>query len=1395
MSTNPSYGKNVKLEGVSRDQRFDRALDPEFVRIDERKLEDFLTYLQKYNSNVVFVDTEQPFDNTKTWDQLFLQQPSFLMARVASKDPEEISTTFEALHAKFQQAPSVQRLFDMAAFVYERFQKIDRWYASVSDHPFEDKLALYIRSYLSVELQKLLNIFNYLPYGNQSRSQMQPIAPLRNKNNIWDVKRSLAPAGEAFVGATEEEKLESASFVVNEVFNVIFYSTKATINYCKEYFLSGIFQSGDHHPHVALFIAFAKLFGYAQEELNKLPGRLLDFYYKQVLQAKPGPPVPDQAFLVAELTRGFDQFEIPKGSLLSAGKDQTNAELFYKSDKELIVTKAQVQSLRTLNIFKKDGKKLGYYAGIIKRSGAEVQPLKNAVVLRKVFGEKKGKIATGFAIASTQFYLAKGDRYITVSFLLKDELKREAFTPDAIMALRFTGEKGWLDQRNATDNITILSLKKTAPKTLELSFSISIAQSSAVVAYDPEIHAGNYPTAYPIMQVLLNFPGAGAQDAIDQLNELLSMRIDAISVRVEVGSAVSKLSFNGVRDLELENHDSVLDAAKPFYPFSTLPKVGSSFYIGCSDLYYKDVEKFSVNIEWMLPDNFQSYYEKYFPPYDSNKFRAALSILQEKKWRKINDVTLIDTNEHGGKFRSLRVDMTKLNDYKETDTQEPQVSKFNTNKTDGTLRLKLMYPDFGHSIYPQLITSTVLEKSTSKSAVVDYYKIVKKQLYDSVISIKMPDDVAIRDGSMRIVIYDILEKIPDSQRARGMIITGLSEKLKQFNGSDVPFIDLKNKITESLNEEEENKIVVNDDNFINRMLAFLKSIRVIDRDIHFDQDNQDVGNVALKLKDKISTRSSMILPAHWELASLILNEINSAINQVVVRIVDEILMQRKNGTLDGVTVAGIFKRHVDDANEVINDMIARKIAILLSAHDIPPPPYTPQINSIAISYVSTRALADVEDQFFHITPFGIAEINPLRRMAIVGKTKDKFLLTDRLFPLTATEQDASGEDEGQLFIGVSDAAPLQTLSLFFHIEETGTVPDFKLPPLSWWYLYFNQWYRLPENAIASDSTYGFQTTGIVELNLPADITKSNTLFDEEGLFWLRVCAAEHSDGFPYLVDVKAQAFSATFEENDNDPAHYALPLPPFQIKTFAEPMAGIKLVKQPVASLPGKMQEAPQEFYTRVSERLRHKQRAVAAWDYERLLMEEFPFIYKVNCINNYFQGQFVPGHVTVVPIANLKNKGEPYAAPQTSYLNLRKMEQFLQERASPFVKVHAMNPVINYVLIRCKVRLKSEKNKGHYLQLLNEELRSFLTPWASTTGEYTAYSAKVYVSSVISFMDSRDYVSFVTGIEMNQYKEDASGNRTYIKAANGALSLFETIAMAPHEITASAPEHEIELM
>jgi hypothetical protein len=275
-----------------------------------------------------------------------------------------------------------------------------------------------------------------------------------------------------------------------------------------------------------------------------------------------------------------------------------------------------------------------------------------------------------------------------------------------------------------------------------------------------------------------------------------------------------------------------------------------------------------------------------------------------------------------------------------------------------------------------------------------------------------------------------------------------------------------------------------------------------------------------------------------------------------------------------------------------------------------------------------------------------------------------------------------------------------------------------------------------------------------------------------------------------------QATTVTFENNGNDPQRLAYPLPAFKINRFEDILPGIKAVRQPVASFDGRVVETGPDFYSRVSERLRHKERAIDNWDYERLILEKFPSIFKIKCINNYFRGHFLAGHVTVVPIMSLKNKSSADGTelPMSGYRLLRNIEDYLRRRSSPFVRIHAVNPQPDYVLINCKVKFKNAVNKGYYLQVLNSDLIKFLSPWAADS-DTPSFSAKIYASSIISFIDKKDYVDYVADLSMNQFTILEDGTINYSRLENQTISLTETRITTPHSILVSAREHNIELL
>lgn len=1407
-----TYVNIFKQEGTSRKERNPASLNPDNISVDDRKLEDFIIYAQQFARNILFVDTEQEeIDFKKSWEDFFKDDSVILTAYVATKDLTEVKTSYDFLFSQFEKDLTIENFIGILRLVFARFENIDQWYASSSpESSLNKELYLYIRSYLAKEFQNLNQIILYINNLTRDRQkQLLITTELINKDNIWEfTDKQVVSLGEnMFAGNTDSEKLYSALLFTNKIFDSVFHATLRIIELSKNYFRDAIYTQQNLTPHITLFITFIHLYGVVQKELNRIPGRLLDFYYKDVLKIKPKKAVPDQTFVVFELKKGFDFYKIEKNTALLAGKDKNKADLIYKTDREVVINKARVDSLRTVFIRKLNNNLITnfYYSKVKENEKLLTDASSKPVPTYRTFGDPEtGKTAkTGFAIASSQLYLSKGERNVTILFETEKELIFHEWTDFdvSLMELLLTGEKGWLSSKVQDDSITINYLRKTGPNNLELNFRISIAQASAIIDFDPLIHDGNFSIRLPVLKMLLQFPDLPSQNGKDipneillkikQVNFLLAVSLMKTTIKVQVGSIGEKVTFDGITDLLLENHDSVLDPKKPFYPFTVMPKVGSSFYIGCYDLFYKNnIENLTVNIDWMLPDNFYSYYDKYFPPYDSNKFIASLSVLRNRNWTKLKEVSIIDSVADEPRFRVIKIPTKAKTDSAPSDDPN-DVSKFDVSKQDGTLKLKLNYPDFGHDVYAQLITSIAMEKATSKMATVDFYKIVKKELGDSDISIKLPGPT---DKNYRITaVLNVLSSVQEMDRAKGMLIDALTFSLVNFNGVTIPPKGTQPAL-------DPTRTLVNDDNFINRILRFLKKVKLIERNIYFDQDKDSVGDIVENIDDVLTSRIDFILPADQEMVSLIVSEVNNAIRKVIVKAVDKMIELKKTRQPDEPTVTAILKKEMDAANEVINDLVARKIATLLSAHDVPPKPYTPLINTISISYTSTKELSKDEDHLYHIMPFGVAEIQTTDTVydpAIIAETMT--LPTNRMFPralISVRENDLV--PSGILFIGIRELALKENLSLFFQIDQSTKRSEKKPPGVSWRYLRNNEWVPLKNDFIISDSTFGMQITGIIEISIPQDMTNRNTIFDEPGLFWLSASVIKDLEAFPDLIDTSTQAVPVTFEINPgNDLTHLEFPLTAQKITKLLQVEPGIKTVFQPVASFNGKIEECDPEFYARVSERLRHKSRAVNNWDYERLILEHFPSIYKVKCLNNYCQGQFVAGHVTVVPILNLKNKmSDEFQAelPSASYLELRKIEEFINERSSVFAKVHAINPQPNYVKINCKVKFNQGVDKGYYLQKLNQDLIKFLTPWANES-DTPSFSTKIYSSSIITFIDKRDYVDYVSDLSMNQFTLDKDGTINYVRMENQLISLVETKITTAHSILISAKEHNIELI
>jgi hypothetical protein len=454
------------------------------------------------------------------------------------------------------------------------------------------------------------------------------------------------------------------------------------------------------------------------------------------------------------------------------------------------------------------------------------------------------------------------------------------------------------------------------------------------------------------------------------------------------------------------------------------------------------------------------------------------------------------------------------------------------------------------------------------------------------------------------------------------------------------------------------------------------------------------------------------------------------------------------------------------------------------------PPAIPSVNAIWMDYSASQTMR-LDDAtafnerpalFFHLAPFGQAEQHPS-----LSTEKKVYLLPQFYF-----QRDGVKESEAEFYIGVTGLKPPQNLALLFQVVDGTADPQSEKPDphIYWSYLRGNEWISFAKNEV-EDHTGGLLNSGIVTFAMPRDASDTNTILPV-GMHWIRAAVARESDAVCRLQMVVAQAFEVTFKDKGNDPAFPAKLLPAGTISKLDQPDAAVKKITQPFATFGGRGAELPTAFYTRISERLRHKDRAIALWDYERLILEAFPQIYRAKCLNHTqyepIYKELAPGHVTVVTIPNqqVQNLRDPLR-PNTSLGLLEDIERFLRKRLSCFVTLHVKNPEFEEVLVGCRVRLREGLDKTFYETKLREAITRFLSPWAFPGGGHPSFGGKIYKSVLINFVEEQPYVDYVTDFQLFHVFVDGVGqgqkNERNEVEGSKAVSILVSVPAGQHSV------------
>ncbi len=438
------------------------------------------------------------------------------------------------------------------------------------------------------------------------------------------------------------------------------------------------------------------------------------------------------------------------------------------------------------------------------------------------------------------------------------------------------------------------------------------------------------------------------------------------------------------------------------------------------------------------------------------------------------------------------------------------------------------------------------------------------------------------------------------------------------------------------------------------------------------------------------------------------------------------------------------------------DYLVRK-ANNISTDDIslPVEPYKPVLQSIYASY-SAYCISDLTDinkvvfnnreiNFFHIYPFGNGE-------------QHKCLNTsENVYLLPQFKQTGAGEPNiGEFYIGIENLQPNESVNLLFQMMEGTSNPLVVKPSehIKWSVLGNNNWIEI-ESSSLTDNTLELIQSGIISFKIPARATTTNTILPA-GYIWLKAAITKAAEAICKIISVNAQAAVATFINNNNADDFLNTVLAAGTVSKLKTPDAAIKKVVQPYSSFGGRSTEDEEHFYIRVSERLRHKSRAITVWDYEHLVLEAFPEIYKVKCLNhtqfdNGIYHEVRPGYVSIITIPSLENRNDVNPLkPYTQQSTLTKIENFLKKRISCFVKLHAGQPQFEEVKLEFSVKFFNQYSDfNFYKEKLQEEITQFLSPWAWGDTSTIDFGGKVYKSVLINFIEERYYVDFITGVKM----------------------------------------------
>lgn len=1379
--------KNIN-GAASQYDRWLRALDPDYAQVDGRSFSELLNFAVQFGKLINFYDIENNPDGD--WELFFLTDTAMIVASQQATNLSELQHEFTRLEQSTLQAESFESKFNSLrqtfALVLKLARQIDLQLrvlelrsSGETQRLLRQAIVTEIESSLSSQLRRL----KAYDLGAGEGGALGRVIGLNYEgfSSVWRLPGNCADAT-IYRGRTANRKVAHALPELGSIFSSCLYAV-SDLRQLSLAQMPAALKEGNHSPQLALYIAFARLLQTAQETINTFSSRYARFYYRDILRESDAAAIPDRVYLTFALdeSKNLPDTTVPANTLFPAGKDTDGGDLVYASDRDLVVSNAAIATLQTLRVIQgkltPDDPDPSAAAVVQRILSSEITPDPAAAAENSwaTFGERQiGKTETevtqpatlGFALASSYLWLTGGTRTVTVGLAYSSEswakfiellaklsaatsvpvetifasILREAFT------LYVSMSAGWF----RIEQYTVLpaALATVDDALIELRFELP-PNIPPLVAYDPASGAAANDGSAKVVVAAAADPTVYVSNPAPSLPTLKSyLRQDPVSLgtlEVYPLSLLAELELTGFRistsvsnltGLQLANTDGEIDTSVPFPLFGGVPVAGSYLLISHEELFAKTIDGLQLYLNWFnLPSNndgFQGYYRDYvIGPngqfqsnlFNNGVFHGGLSIQNPGKWFLSGSSVCPEVPAEDVDVLLFRT-QPDCNDTRPADPLCP-FTAFDTltvcrsapplyyDAATSAIKLELTSPAyaFGNDLYAANVLNAVLEN--------------------------LPDTNFCRERSLAECA--VLAAAAECIETGLQYLAACSETMNDMRGQcvrtcvSICLECLRVHSIESVTQALENSKGLPVEDLLRRIQARLQTRPAI-ADGSLEESAKASVTLLAEWLDSFRQEIPAGVAAGIERSSAILNAILS-----VLAAADTCKEQGEGQEQCLTDLLTKCKKQLDQA--YANDLAKRMDECLGLKRPLkyPSDPYLPQLVSLTVSYSAHCASPSTESDegcglFFNLSPFGSY---------------------DQLAP-SPTPLLPRFTSPGNLYLGFSGLVTPQTLTLLFQTAvNTGEDVSAQLPPVAWEYLSGNCWHSFPTSSILADSTNGLQNSGIVALDFPAVDLSNNTVL-AAGNQWLRASVTASADEFPCTIGIYPHAVLATWSDNDNTGAHLVQPLPANTIKTSVPPLPAIAAIQQPMPSFGGRPAETGTvAFDIRVGERLRHKERAILGWDYERLVLERFPTVWKTQTLPaRDLEGGDVPGHVLVVIVVGPDSVGvaDPTVPAATGEM-LGQIQAYLEGLISPFIQVKVVNPRYVRIEVRATVQFAAANDAGASLKQLNNELVQYLSPWFYDAARAARGGQYISEADISEFIQTRPYVDALVSLEPLKYE------------------------------------------